>query len=53
LGNALHVELSGALRAIELANTYQWKNLWLEADSELVIKALKNPSLVPWRLRNI
>ena len=52
LGNALHAELSGAMRAIELANTFQWKNLWLEADSELVVKAFKNPYLVPWRLKN-
>lgn len=40
------------MRAIELAETYNWWNLWLEVDSELVIKALKNPALVPWRLRN-
>jgi ribonuclease HI len=51
-GNALHAEISGAMRSIELANTFNWKNLWLEADSELVIKAFKNPSIVPWSLKN-
>ncbi|KEH35159.1 hypothetical protein MTR_3g081100 [Medicago truncatula] len=52
LGNSLHVELSGAMRPIEIANSHQRSKLWLEADSELVIKALKNVSLVPWKLRN-
>jgi len=54
-GNSLHAELSRAMRAmraIELAHSHQWSNLWLEADSELVIKAFKNSSLVPWNLRN-
>jgi len=52
IGKSLRAELSGAMRAIELANTHHWKNLWLEADSELVIEAFKNCSLVPWNLRN-
>lgn len=52
LGNSLHVELSGAMRPIEIANSHQRSKLWLEADSELVIKTLNNVSLVPWKLRN-
>ena len=52
IGNALNVELSDAMRAIELANTHQRRNLWLEADSELVIRAFKNHDLVPYHLRN-
>ena len=48
----MHAELSGAMRAIEIANSHQWSNLGLDADSELVIKAFKNVSLVPWKLRN-
>lgn len=52
LGNALHAEISGAIRAIELAYSHNWKNLWIEVDSQFVLKALKNPSLVPWKLRN-
>jgi len=51
-GNSLHVELSGAMRAIELATTHQWLNLWLEVDSELVVRAFKNQYLVPWHLKN-
>jgi len=38
-GGAFHDELSGAIRAIELANQYHWGNLWLECDSALVINA--------------
>ncbi|GAU21095.1 hypothetical protein TSUD_10120 [Trifolium subterraneum] len=34
--NAFFAELSGALRAIELAHQNQWLNLWLETDSILV-----------------
>lgn len=49
LGNALHAEIFGAIRAIELADSHNWKNLWLEVDSQFV---LKNHSLVPWKLRN-
>lgn len=41
------------MRAIELAKQYGWNNLWLECDSSLVINAIKNNSLVPWRVRNI
>jgi len=52
IGNSLHAEISGAMRAIELANTHQWTNLWLEVDSELVVKAFKNHSLVHWHLKN-
>jgi len=52
IGNSLRAEISSAMRTIEIANSYNWNNFWLETDSELVIKALKNPTLVPWRLRN-
>jgi len=53
LSDAFHTELLGAMRAIELANQFLWNNLWLECDSALVINAIKNLSIVPWRLRNI
>lgn len=51
-GSAFHAELYGAIKAIELAHQFQWSNIWLECDSALVIKAINNRSLVPWRLRN-
>jgi ribonuclease HI len=37
-------ELSGALRAIEIAFEKNWLNVWLESDSSLVVNAFKNPS---------
>jgi len=52
VGNAYHAELSGAMRAIELAAQHNWSSLWLECDYELVVNAFKNQSLVPWSLRN-
>jgi len=50
--DAFHAELHGAMHAIELASQFHWKNLWLECDSALVINAIKNLSIVPWRLCN-
>ena len=50
--NAFQAELQGAIRAIELADQFHWKNLWLECDSALVISAIRNKSQVPWRIRN-
>jgi len=49
---ALHAEFFGAIRAIELANKFNWRNLWLECDSTFVINAIRNKSQVPWSLRN-
>jgi ribonuclease HI len=47
------VELQGALRAIEVAHQMNWRNLWLETDSALVLLAFTNPNFhVPWSLRN-
>jgi hypothetical protein len=50
--SAFKVELCGAMRAIELANYRNWKNLWLESDSSLVVLAFKSIDLVPWELSN-
>ena len=52
VGNALHAELSGAMRAIEIAASRNWTHLWLELDSSLVVNAFKSNSMVPWHLRN-
>jgi len=52
IGNSLHAELCGAMRAIELAHQNQWSSLWLESDSTLVVKAFKKHALIPWKLRN-
>lgn len=52
VGNDFFAELCGAMRAIELAKQYNWKNLWLESDSILVIQAFNNKNLVPLQLKN-
>jgi ribonuclease HI len=49
---AFFAELSGALRAIEIASQHNWSNLWLELDSALVVLAFKKNTLIPWALRN-
>ncbi|GAU35138.1 hypothetical protein TSUD_394640 [Trifolium subterraneum] len=51
--SAYFAELSGAIRAIEIAYQHNWSNLWLESDSSMVVSAFKNPSKpVAWALRN-
>ncbi|PNY15736.1 ribonuclease H [Trifolium pratense] len=52
LSSALIVELYGAMNAIEIAASKNWRNLWLETDSILVVMAFKSPQLVPWFLSN-
>jgi ribonuclease HI len=54
IGNksAFFAELSGAIKAIEIAYENHWLNFWLETDSVLVVKAFSNLSLIPWSLRN-
>jgi hypothetical protein len=38
------------MRAIEIAASHNWPNLWLETDSSLVVIAFKSHELVPWSL---
>jgi ribonuclease HI len=53
MASSYFAELSGALRAIEIAFANNWTNLWLESDSSLVVNAFKNPNkMVAWLLRN-
>jgi hypothetical protein len=54
IGNksAFLAELSGVIKAIEIAYENHWLNFWLETDSVLVVKAFSNLSLIPWSLRN-
>jgi len=51
-GNTFFAELSGAMRAIELASQHRWTKLWLECDSAMVVNAFKNNTIVPWKIRN-
>nr|XP_011459708.1 PREDICTED: uncharacterized protein LOC105350053 [Fragaria vesca subsp. vesca] len=39
------------IKAIELAWVRDWKHIWLEVDSSLVLDYIRRPSLVPWPLR--
>jgi ribonuclease HI len=42
------------MRAIEIAYQLNWKKLWLETDSSMVVAAFTNPSVpVTWNLRNM
>jgi ribonuclease HI len=51
-GNAFHAELSGAMRAIEIAASRNWLHLWLELDSALIVNTFKSNSVIAWNLRN-
>jgi ribonuclease HI len=51
--SSYHAELCGAMQAVDIAFCRNWKNLWLETDSTLVVLAFNsNPQLIPWALRN-
>ncbi|PRQ42584.1 putative ribonuclease H-like domain-containing protein [Rosa chinensis] len=39
------------IKAIVLAWVRDWKHVWLEVDSSLILDFLRSPSLVPWQLR--
>jgi ribonuclease HI len=53
IATSFYAELSGAMRAIEVAFQHGWHNLWLETDSSLVVAAFSNPNnLITWRLRS-
>jgi ribonuclease HI len=53
VASSYFAELSGALRAIEIAYANNWNNFWLESDSSLVVNAFRNPNkTVAWLLRN-
>ncbi|GAU27560.1 hypothetical protein TSUD_29920 [Trifolium subterraneum] len=45
-------ELCGVIRAIEIADSKNWNNLWLEIHSSLLVLVLKSSALVPWSLSN-
>jgi ribonuclease HI len=53
IATSFFAELSGALKAIEIAFSNHWNHLWLETDSMLVVNAFKNQNkIVSWPLRN-
>jgi len=51
-GNALFAELSTIMVAIEIADSKNYLNVWLECDSQVAIQAFISHLIVPWSLRN-
>jgi len=49
---AFTAKLYGVMIAIEIADRKNWRFLWLETDSQLVVLALKDARMVPWNIRN-
>lgn len=51
-GSSLINELSGRMQEFEIASRNNWRNLWIETDSMLVVLAFKSITSVPWSLKN-
>lgn len=49
---AFRAKILAEINALELAFSHNWHALWLEIDSTLLVDAFKNPSMIPWDLRN-
>ncbi|KAM5549742.1 hypothetical protein ABKV19_000918 [Rosa sericea] len=49
--SSVDAEIMAVIQAIELAWVREWKHIWLEVDSAMVLNFLRAPHLVPWRLR--
>jgi len=52
VSNSLIVELSRAMRAIEIARDKNWRIIWLETYLMFVLHAFSHPESVPWEVRN-
>ncbi|KAL6209952.1 hypothetical protein ACLB2K_020891 [Fragaria x ananassa] len=48
--SSVAAEVMVVIKAIELASEREWKHIWLEVDSELVLSFLRSSTLVPWQL---
>lgn len=49
--SSISAQIMVVIKAIELAWVRDWKHIWLEVDSSLVLDYIRRPSLVPWPLR--
>ncbi|KAL6187407.1 hypothetical protein ACLB2K_038806 [Fragaria x ananassa] len=49
--NSVDAEVMAVIQAIELTWVRDWKHIWLKVDSTIVLNFLRDPHLVPWRLR--
>jgi len=50
--SSYHAEICCAIREIEVAFHNNWRDIWLETDSSLVVLAFHKPNHVPSHLRN-
>ncbi|KAL6225911.1 hypothetical protein ACLB2K_004760 [Fragaria x ananassa] len=48
--SSVAAEVMAVIKTIELAWVREWKHIWLEVDSALVLSFLRSPTLVPWQL---
>ena len=49
--SSIAAEVMAVIMAIELAWVRDWKHIWLEVDSSLVLDYIRCPALVPWQLK--
>ncbi|PRQ52336.1 putative ribonuclease H-like domain-containing protein [Rosa chinensis] len=49
--SSIAAEIMAVIKAIELTWVRDWKHIWLEVDSSLVLGYIRIPSLVHWSLR--
>ncbi|CAJ2667148.1 unnamed protein product [Trifolium pratense] len=52
VSSVLHTEILPIIIAIEQAHQRGWLHVWIESDSQIVIQASKDHSIVPWDIRN-
>ncbi|PNX85809.1 ribonuclease H [Trifolium pratense] len=52
VSSVLHTEILAIIIAIEQAHQRGWLHVWIESDSQIVIQASKDHSIVPWDIRN-
>lgn len=50
--SAFFAEIFAVILAIEIAVSNNWLNLWLETDSQIVLLACKDASMIPWIIRH-
>ncbi|XP_004301067.1 PREDICTED: uncharacterized protein LOC101309260 [Fragaria vesca subsp. vesca] len=44
-------EVMAVIKAIDLAWVREWRHIWLEVDSAIVLNFIHSPHLIPWRFR--
>ncbi|PRQ28207.1 putative ribonuclease H-like domain, acyl-CoA desaturase [Rosa chinensis] len=49
--SSITAEVMAVIKAIELAWVRDWKHIWLEVDSSLILNFLHSPQMVPWQLQ--